>query len=238
MRKGGLGKLYDRLTPEERFRLVIEAETREDKRESRRLVDSAPRYAYRQADPAYTRRMRASQGMTWAVCLDLLPRVARMQMVRAFYETLPLTYNACENEAIDAYLNGHKAGSRRAWETAGKPGDPPGWGEEDEEDSEIEEALGQVAEYIQDASTRFTGLLKDLELETAAEARALWEAFSNFSRVELGLEPKKLVKFWFEAALCEIEELEALTENVELDREKVEESEGYIRDGWRKLVEG
>jgi hypothetical protein len=78
----------------------------------------------------------------------------------------------------------------------------------------------------------------DLELETAAEARALWEAFSNFSHEELGLEPKKLVKFWFEAALSEIEELEALTENVELDREKVEESEGYIRDGWRKLVEG
>ena len=28
MRKNGLGKLYDRLTPEERFRLVIEAKTR------------------------------------------------------------------------------------------------------------------------------------------------------------------------------------------------------------------
>jgi hypothetical protein len=81
-------------------------------------------------------------------------------------------------------------------------------------------------------------LLQDLELETAAEARALWEAFSNFSRKELGLEPKKLVKFWFQPALSEIEELEALTKAVELDREKVEESEGYIRAGWQRLVEG
>jgi hypothetical protein len=81
------------------------------------------------------------------------------------------------------------------------------------------------------------GLLKDLELETAAEARALWEAFSNFSREELGLEPKKLVKFWLEPALSEVEELEALTKGVELDREKMEESEGYIRASWQRLVE-
>jgi len=238
VRKDGLGKLYDRLTPEERFRLVIEAETRGDEEESERLVRGAPRYTYTEADPAYTRRVRASQDVTWAVCLDLLPRLARIQMVRAFSEALPLTYNACENEAIDAYLNGHEAGSRRAWEAAGKAGDPPGWEEVVEEDPQVEEALKRIAIHIQGASGRFTGLLKDLELETAAEARALWDAFSNFSREELGLEPRKLVKFWFEPALSEIEELEALTKGVELDREKVEESEGYIRDGWRKLVEG
>jgi hypothetical protein len=240
MRKNGLANLYDRLTPEERFRLVIEAETRGDERESRQLVRSAPRYTYEQADPAYTDLVKGSKDLTWAVCLDLLPRWGRMQMVSAFSEALPLTYNACENEAIDAYLEGHKAGSRRAWEAAGKTGDPPGWGEGDEgeEDPEIEEALDRVTDHIQGASGRFTGLLKGLEREIAAEARALWEAFSNFSRDELGLEPKKLVKFWFEAALSEIEELEALTADTAIDRENLEEAEAHIRDGWRKLLEG
>jgi hypothetical protein len=242
MRKDGLGKLYDRLTPEERFRLVIEAEVREDTGESRQLVGSAPRYTYRQADPAYTRRVRASHEITWAICLDLLPRLSRIQLVRAFSEALPLTYNACENEAISAYFDGHRDGSRRGWQAAGKTGEPPGWEEaweeEDEEDPQIEEALNPVTTHIQGASKRFMGLLKDLELEIATEARVLWEAFSNFSREELGLEPKKLIKFWFEVALSEIDHLEALTEDVELDREKVEESESYIRDGWRKLVEG
>jgi hypothetical protein len=242
MRKDGLGKLYDRLTPEERFRLVIEAEVREDKGESRRLVDSAPRYTYTQADPAYTRRVKASHEITWAICLDILPRLARMQMVNGFYKALPLTYNACENEAISAYFDGHRDGSRRGWQAAGKMGEPPGWEEaweeEDEEDPHFEEALNRVTINIQVASKRFMGFLKDLELETAAEARALWEACSNFSRKELGLEPKKLVEFWFEPALSEIEELEALTKGVELDREKVEEDEGYIRAGWQKLVQG
>ena len=59
MKKNGLGKLYDRLTPEERFRLVVEAEVRGDEGESRRLVQSAPRYTYEEADPAYTRLARA-----------------------------------------------------------------------------------------------------------------------------------------------------------------------------------
>src|SRR5215213_5547609 len=105
MRKDGLGKLYDRLTPEERFRLVIEAETRGDEEESGRLVRSAPRYTYTQADPAYTSLVRASHNVTWAVCLDLVPSLAKMQMIAAFREALPLTYNACENDAIDAYLD-------------------------------------------------------------------------------------------------------------------------------------
>ncbi len=83
MRKDGLGKLYDRLTPEERFRLVIEAETRGDEEESGRLVRSAPRYTYTEADSAYTRLVRASHDVTWAICLDLVPSLTRMRMVVA-----------------------------------------------------------------------------------------------------------------------------------------------------------
>jgi hypothetical protein len=86
MRKDGLGKFYDRLTPEERFRLVVEAEARGDEREFSRLVRSAPRHTYIEADPSYTGRVRASKDIIWAVCLDLLLRLAEMRMVRAFAE--------------------------------------------------------------------------------------------------------------------------------------------------------
>ncbi len=37
MRKNGLGRLYDRLTPKERFKLVMEAGIRGDKKESGQL---------------------------------------------------------------------------------------------------------------------------------------------------------------------------------------------------------
>jgi hypothetical protein len=54
MKKNGLDKLFDRLTPEVRFRLVVEAEARGDGRETEWLVRSAPRYTYEEAEPVYT----------------------------------------------------------------------------------------------------------------------------------------------------------------------------------------
>ena len=238
MRKDGLGKLYDRLTPEERFRLVVESEVRGDEEESARLVRSAPRYTYTEADPAYTSLVQASRDVTWAVCLDLVPILSKVGMIEAFREALPLTYNCCIDEAHSAYLDGDRAGSSRAWRAAGKTGEPPGWREcdEEEEDPELEEALDSITGRIGRFSERFIGLLKDLEFDIAADGRALWEAFSNFSRTELGLEPRKLVKFWYEAALPEIEKLEALTEGFEMDREKLEESEALLKSGWSKLI--
>ena len=88
------------------------------------------------------------------------------------------------------------------------------------------------------ASVGFSSLPQNLELEIATDARALWEAFSTFCRHELGTEPKKLVKLWFETALPEIEQLEALTQDVETDQEEVEKNQALLKDGWRKLMEG
>jgi len=42
-KKNALGKLHDRLTPSERFRLDVEAHARGDETESRRLVDTPAR---------------------------------------------------------------------------------------------------------------------------------------------------------------------------------------------------
>jgi hypothetical protein len=41
MKRKGLDKLYDRLTPEERFKLDVEAIARGDEEESRRLARAA-----------------------------------------------------------------------------------------------------------------------------------------------------------------------------------------------------
>ena len=238
MKRDGLDKLYDRLAPDERFRLVIEAEARGDEEESRRLVRSAPRYTYTEADLDYVSRLRASQEMTMAVCLDLAPPLARVRMIEGFSEALSLAYNACLKEAHFAYLDGREAALKEGLGAAGKKGAFPDADEEDDEDPEIQEALGRITDRIEVASRRYLGLLEKLKLEIAAEARALWEAFSKFSHEELGLEPKKLVKMWFEPALSEIEELERLTEGMELDREKVEENEALFKSGWSKLVSG
>jgi hypothetical protein len=236
MRKNGLGKLYDRLTPRERFKLVMEAEARGDEGESRQLVQSAPRYTYEQADPAYTNLVKATKDLTWAVCLDLLPRLADMRMASAFAEILPLACGAFAEDARACYLRGRQEGAERAWRVAGKAGALPE--ELEGEGGEVGEALKRMSERMQWASEGFADLARKLELENAKRARALWEAFSSFCQEELGIEPKKLVKMWFEAALPEIEELEERTKDVEVEREEVEKNEAAIEEGWRKLVEG
>ena len=46
MRRNGLGKLYDRLTPEERFRLDVLAMARGDAEESELLTTTCPKRDY------------------------------------------------------------------------------------------------------------------------------------------------------------------------------------------------
>ena len=70
----------------------------------------------------------------------------------------------------------------------------------------------------------------------AKSARTLWKAFGSFCRKEPGMEPKKLVRYWYEAALEEIEKLGVRTKEVEVEREDVEKTAAAIEEGWRKLV--
>src|SRR5918998_5908586 len=152
MKRDGLDKLYDRLAPDERFRLVIEAEARGDEVKSRRLVRSAPRYTYTHADPDYVNRLRASQEITMAVCLDLAPPLARVRMVEGFSAALPLAHNACIKEAHFAYLDGREAGLKEGLGTAGKKGRFP---YADEEAPDTEQALGRITDRIEVASRRY-----------------------------------------------------------------------------------
>ena len=50
MKRNSLGGLYGRLTPEERFRLDVEATVRGDERESQKLVETCPRKTYTAVD--------------------------------------------------------------------------------------------------------------------------------------------------------------------------------------------
>ena len=71
MRKDGLGKLYDRFDPEERFRLTLEALARGDEGEAKRLSGSCPLRTYTMKDVAYSDSLRASRQITTIVHLDL-----------------------------------------------------------------------------------------------------------------------------------------------------------------------
>ena len=56
MKHNGLGKLYDRLTPEERFRLDVEAMARGDEEESELLNRTCQRETYTMNHRGFTGR--------------------------------------------------------------------------------------------------------------------------------------------------------------------------------------
>jgi hypothetical protein len=235
-RNKGLGGLYNRLTPEERFRLFVEAEVREDKEECRRLVQSCPQRIYEMNDPAYEDRLRASQEATILVCLDLAPRLAKARLIGAFSEALVLVNNSCLYEADYSYFEGHRAGAKVAWRAAGRDGDPPVPEEEYIDNTEMEQAFREITARVEESSNRFTAFLGDLKHQTIAEAGAIWEAFGIFSRSELGIEPEKLMKVWFEPMLEEVEWLGTFMANTKPNREKLAEYQTALSAIWHQLV--
>jgi len=75
-----LSRFYDRLRPEERFRLVLLAAAREDYREVERLRDSCPRKRYEAIDREYAGLVEASKNMATAALIGIVDRLARYQV--------------------------------------------------------------------------------------------------------------------------------------------------------------
>jgi len=218
VKKDRLGKLYDRFAPEERFRLTLEALARGDEGEAERLSESCPRRTYTMNDLAYGHRMRAGLQITLVVCLDLAPRLAQLQMIEAFRVTQPYVRAVWKDDADSAYFDGHHSGSRHAWRAAGMEGDPPGWGdwEDDEEadekalDPAIEGDLENIGARVEETTALISELVDKLEREFVVEVRTVWEAYASFCEEELGFGPETLLKAHFEPMLEQVERLKAL----------------------------
>jgi hypothetical protein len=244
VKKDSLGKLYDRFSAHERFRLVIEAIARGDEREVQRLRDTCPREMYRMTELPFRDRITGSMEMTMGVCLDLVPHLAQLKLIEALRKTLPLTYNYCEDVAMLAYFDGHEAGSKHAWEAAGKAGDQPGWeeewdeGREEDEAPVIEAGLDKITAQLEVLTTRFVENLEELERSISRDALTIWEAFANFCNEELFVEPEKLIKVWFEPLLPEIERLKSLRaeDAPQPEPEGLKEYEAALKRGWDSLI--
>jgi hypothetical protein len=245
--KKGLGKLYDRLTPEERFSLDVEAMARGDEEESRRLVDTCPRHNYRMTDFAFSGRWQTIYEMVLALCVDFAQHMSRLSMLDAIQEMLPYARVVYRNEEEWAYLKGHEAGSRYAWRRAGMSGDPPGWGplEDDLEEAGEEDADPALEGNLDALTTRLEEvdimpeLLRRVERETTLKAWTIWEAFAGFAEASLEVAPEKLIKVVLEPALAGVEDLKGRKERlgVESDEGLLAEYEAAFSEMWERHLE-
>jgi hypothetical protein len=70
--KKGLGRLYDRFTPEERFRLKVLALARGDEEESERLTATCPRRHYTMHDWRFVGRWKAARELALLTYVDVV----------------------------------------------------------------------------------------------------------------------------------------------------------------------
>jgi hypothetical protein len=245
MKGNGLNRLYDRLEPEERFRLDVLAMARGDEEESERLTRTCPRFSYTMNDRAFTGRWTGTYEITLRVYIALNNTMAKLQMIDAFRTLIPYSRTLTHNVAFDAYFAGHEAGSYHAWNSADMEGRPPAWPEpdmepdEDERDPAMERDLDELEAKVQKYGEFLPKLMDRLERDLATEAFSVWEGFSGFCEEHMGLEAEDVLKVVAEPGVERVETLRALAERlqIEADSEIVETIREGLAESWRVVCE-
>jgi hypothetical protein len=240
--KKGLGRLYDRLTPEERFRLKVLALARGDEEESERLTATCPRRDYTMYDWGFVGRWEAAQELALLAYVDVVRRLDKIKIIGAFRGMFPYLSTIWQDDVHEAYFDGHKAGSRHAWNRSGKTGEPPGW-EADEEEAE-RNADPAIDENLQKWTgegryAHLEGKLEEMERELVREALTAWVGFAGICEQEMGLEAEKLLEALARPFAERVRELEELSARYEVvaDVEGVEEYLVMMTEAWRRGLE-
>jgi hypothetical protein len=94
MNKHGLHRHYNKLEPEERFRLDVLATARGDMEESERLTRTCQRETYAMNHRAYTGRWNRTYEITLRMYIAINNELSKLQMIDAFRLLLPLLGNS------------------------------------------------------------------------------------------------------------------------------------------------
>ena len=245
MSKNGLHRHYDRLTPEERFRLDVLAMARGDAAESERLVGSCPKLSYTMNDRAFVGRWTSAMEITLRVYIPLEGLLSKLWMIGAFRQLVPYAQTLSRSVATESYFIGHHLGSLQAWGEAGRRGRPSMWPELDAEKPEGADEDPAVIRDMEDLDwklNKYGELLPEImdrmERKLAQEALDVWAGFDAFCAEGMGIGAKKIVAATLQdgsVAIPNIEELEALAERLGLepDADTVEETRDTLLEAWR-----
>jgi len=199
-------------------------------------------------EAAFAYRCKATREIVGMLCLAVAPLLARLETIASFREALPYLLKSYIDEGVFAYLDGHQADARRAWEAAGKMGDPPEWkarkgGDEGDEGPEVDQEMDQEMQSLRGFTKRLekssgavVGPLEEREGELLEEALTIWTAFTHCCSEECGVEPEKLVKVWSGPMLPEIERLKHLSDSPEVNPEMLKEYKAAFKKVWSEIA--
>lgn len=216
--KGLSTKFYEKLAPWERFKLVLEAEARDDEEEVRRLTETCPKKTYSMRDAEFTDLVEASRTLTWGFLILWLH-------AKASYLTVEAAARAYM-DSLASFAEGYVRGANSTWKRAGKDGVPFDVEGREPTPEELRE-IGMAA-----AVDGFPEQVAEVLRSKADELRALWQGFAAFCEDE-GLDPEKLLLAWWPPLLEEIREKQEL---LSVPTESAEEAFGFFSRLWGKAV--
>ena len=217
MKADGVAKLYDALTLDERVRLRLHAFARRDRADWERLDRTCPPVQR----GAYCARLDASDVLTLCALVDLLPKLAKLQMVGAMRPLVEHLQGATRDAAWMAYLDGYHA----AWRSAGTQGEPP---------DVADEALASAAERRGAVGDVFMKALDALASAFAAQARTPRDGLAAFARDELGVPLDVLLGAWGATAIDRLAEHAEALDAAEPDAEELALMGDVLRLAWRR----
>jgi hypothetical protein len=203
---------YAELSPLERFRLSLEAGARDDFEAADRLCGACPTRTYRQADAAFSGRVRAAELICLVVYADLNYLLGRLRTAEAIGETLPGLIE-------DAMTNGYFAGY------AGAGGNIADLDDETADESiETDDRLHHArSERVREA----------IGSELARHAASIWQGFCLFAREEVEVEPEVLARSF----MPPLADMQAAIADVQGDEEGVRECHEALSMLWEQRLE-
>jgi hypothetical protein len=236
--------MYDRLTAQERFRLVVEAFAREDQREAERLSNTCPCKAYKMNDVDFSSRLRASDLIVSHVYAELVEVLSTLRAIEAYREAVDtyeeLLFASLERATEEAALSFHQgwdAGCDHAWRVAGKHGPFP-WNDK----ANLNERAKEMAQRIRAQSGSEASddtrqkTLEEMGEALGVRARTIWEAFSRFCREQTGLEPETVLRACYPSAIALLEDIEDAAGSAQADYASLEDYEAILVRTWCELV--
>jgi hypothetical protein len=195
---------------------------RGDEEESEHLTATCPRRDYTMYDWGFVGRWEVARELAMLAYVDVVRRLDKINMIGAFRGLFPYLSTIWQDDMHWAYFDGHKAGSRHAWNRSDRAGEPPGW-EADEEEAErnADPTMDEdLRKWTGDGRyARLEGKLEEMEREMGLEAKDLVEALAR---------P-------FAEVVRDLGELSARHE-VEADAEGMEEYLVMMTEAWRRVI--
>jgi hypothetical protein len=255
-------KLYDRLKPQERLTLYIEAMARDDAAESSRVESSCPRSNWTGPDPRFHQRLTMAFDVMAVVTIDLRCMWGKLHLLHWVMEqVVPEMTTALHITAGLGFIEGEHCGqglpqihffsrplpkpreaSDEEFEQAAREAegeDDEDFGDEDREQPKWHQDRGQRLHAVEKRAQHFTACGK-LSLMLAARDTAqdmvnTWEAFGAFCRTRVGVTAETMLAAWGFPVAGDFEETLKRYAHLKPQAEKVRDYTRSICINWDRM---